>query len=104
MATIAGMRKKATSSALPAPSASPTAQPIRKTIDERAVGIVLQPVGRNEGAHGDDGADGEVDLPGDDDQRLADGDDADERRRQGDLLEVRRLQEARLAQRHRQRR
>ena len=63
-------------------------------------GLRCQPLGRDEGAHGDDGADGEIDLPGDDHQRLADRDDADQRRRQDDLLEVGGLQEARLAQRH----
>ena len=52
-------------------------------------GLCCQPVGRDEGAHGDDGADREIDLPGDDDERLADRDDADERRRQHDLIEVR---------------
>ena len=44
----------------------------------------------DEGAHRDDRADREIDLPGDDDQRLAERDDADQRRRERDLLEVRR--------------
>ncbi len=95
-----GMPKTATSSALPAPIAKPTAQPIRKTTSIEPSGLRRKPLDRHEGAHRDDGADREIDLAGDDDQRLADRDDADERRRQRDVLEVGGLEEARLAQRH----
>src|SRR5262249_14761474 len=66
--------------------------------EDRALGVLLEPARRDEGAHRHHGADREVDLAGDDDQRLADRNDAHQGRRQRHLLEVGGLQEARLAQ------
>ena len=86
------------------PSPPPTASPIRNTISDAALLVVLEPVGGDERAHRDDCADREVDLPGDDDQRLAERHDADQRRRERHLLEIGGLQKARLAQASRRRR
>ncbi len=63
--------------------------------------MMLQPVGGDEGARRDDGAHREIDLSGNDDGSLAQGNDAYESGRQGDLLEIGALQKARLAHRHR---
>src|SRR5271163_3168280 len=62
--------------------------------------MVGQPVRGYERTTCDDCADREVNLSRYDDERLSDCNDADKGRRQGNLLEVRRLQESWLAHRY----
>ena len=65
---------------------------------QRGVRVLREPKRRNESAPRDDRADGEIDLSPYDEKRLPQSHDADERSGQGDLFEIRGLQESRLAQ------